>query len=183
MPVHDRTVPVHDRTVPVHERTVHEHERTVPIHALRAAQAVKGTGRAALEARNGTLKQVKSDMRNYLVFAQQSADADEEQAARIFASAGLQVKRFTPFDKPDLALFPGAASGSVRARARSRGRGATCWWAFSLDKATWVVAPATRIPQASIDGLAPGTLYYFRLQTLTKAGLSDWSQIVSFRAT
>ncbi len=74
----------------------------------------------------------------------------------------------------------GATSGAVSARAKSRGRGATYWWECSTDQKTWAGSPATRIAQASFANLTPGTLYYFRFQALTKAGLSDWSQIVSF---
>ena len=152
------------------------------LDALRAAQAVKGTGPAAIALRNTALKQVKRDMTNFRIFVQQSADANEAQAASIIAGAGMLVKKVTVSNKPDLALFQGATTGSATARAKSRGRGVTYWWAFSSDQKTWSSAPATRIAQTSFANLTPGTLYYFRFQALTKACLSDWSQIVSFMA-
>ncbi len=150
------------------------------LDALRAAQAVKGTGKAAIEARNLTQKQVKRDMENYRIFAQQLADANPAQAAEIIASAGLFVKKGTSFRKPNLAIAQGETSGSVIVRAKSRGRGTTYWWQISTDEKSWLSSPATRIAKTTFAGLTPGTVYYFRFQTLTKAGLSDWSQVVGF---
>jgi hypothetical protein len=150
------------------------------LDALRTAQAAKGSGPAAIEARDLALKQVRRDMRNFLVFVQQNADANEAQAANIITSAGMFIKKVVVRDTPDLAIRQGATSGTAIARAKSRGRGATYWWAFSADEKTWIVVPATRKATASFANLTPGMVYYFRFQALTKAGLSDWSQIVSF---
>jgi hypothetical protein len=150
------------------------------LDALRGAQAVKGTGKPATAARNAALKQVKRDMENLRIFTQQLADANEAQAAQIIASAGMSVKKVAVRNKPDLAIVQGATTGSAIARAKSRGRGATYWWEYSTDQKTWTNAPVTRVAKTSFANLTPGTLYSFRFQTLTKAGLSDWSQIVGF---
>jgi Fibronectin type III domain len=150
------------------------------LDALRAAQAIKGNGPAAISARNDAQKQVRRDMINYRIFVQQSADANEAQAATIIASAGLALKKVTARTKPDLAIVQGATIGTAIARAKSRGPRATYWWSSSTDQKAWVSAPATRIAQATFAGLTPGTMYYFRFQVLTKAGLSDWSQVVGF---
>jgi hypothetical protein len=123
---------------------------------------------------------VKRDMENFRIFVQQNADTNEAQAAGIITSAGMLIKKVTVQDKPELALYQGATTGTARARAKSRGRGVTYWWEFSSDQKTWSSASATRVANTSFANLTPGTLYYFRFQALTKAGLSDWSQIVSF---
>jgi hypothetical protein len=150
------------------------------LDALRAAQAVKGTGPAAVQSRNNARKQVRRDMENLRIFAQQLADANPAQAALIIASAGMYVKKVTVRIKAELAIVQGATTGSAIARAKSRGPRTTYWWQVSTDMKTWVAGPTTRVAHASFANLTPATLYYFRFQTLTKAGMSDWSQIISF---
>ncbi len=152
----------------------------IDLDALRAAQAAKGGGPAAIEARNVALKQVKRDLVNLRIFAQQLADANEAQAAEIIASAGMSVKKVTVRQKAELSLAQGATTGSAIARAKSSGPRSTYWWEYSVDQKTWSSAPVTRVANTSFAGLTPGVLYYFRFQALTKAGLSDWSQVVSF---
>ncbi len=55
---------------------------------MRIGEPVKGTGPAAIAARDAALKQVKRDMVNLRIFAQQLADANEAQAAEIAEHAG-----------------------------------------------------------------------------------------------
>jgi hypothetical protein len=150
------------------------------LDALRASQAVKGNGTQAVSARNDALKTVRRDLENLRICTQQAADANPELAATIIVSAGMYVKIVPVRNKADLAVVQGASSGSAIARAKSRGRGATYWWEVSSDQKTWSSAPVTRIATASFAGLTPGTTYYFRFQVLTAAGLSDWSQNISF---
>jgi hypothetical protein len=40
-----------------------------------------------------------------------------------------------------------------------------------------------RVATMTFEGLTPGTTYAFRFKTLTRAGISDWSQIVAFMVT
>ena len=80
---------------------------------------------------------------------------------------------------PDFAVKQGAASGEAVARAKSRGSGTTYWFASSSDGKTWVVGPASRKATFVFTGLPAAATSYFRFQTLTKTGLSDWSQPIS----
>jgi hypothetical protein len=150
------------------------------LDALRAAQALKGNGPAAVAARNVALKQVKRDFENLRIYTQQCADSNESEAAAIIAAAGMYVKKVAVRVKPDFAVVQGATTGSAIARAKSRGRGVTYWWEVSTDQKTWQGSLPTRKATGTFANLTPGTLYYFRFQVLTKAGMSDWSQVIAF---
>jgi hypothetical protein len=108
------------------------------------------------------------------------ADNDPDKAAEIITAAGLGIKKVAVRNKPDLEIRQGATSGSAIAIAKSRGKGTTYWWAISMDQKSWTGSGPTRTAKQSFANLTPGTIYYFRFQTLTKDGMSDWSQIVAF---
>jgi hypothetical protein len=57
---------------------------------------------------------------------------------------------------------------------------ATYYWGFSLDQRGWTSAADSMTARVTIAGLTPGQTYYFRYRTLTRKGMSDFSQIVSF---
>jgi hypothetical protein len=147
---------------------------------LRAKQAARRGGPAAIAARNSALQLVRLDIEGFRVFVQQLADATPDKAAEIITAAGMRVKKVRVTNKPDFEMRQGDASGSAVAIAKSRGKGTTYWWAFSSDQKSWTVTTPTRTASQSFANLTPGTMYYFRFQTLTKDGLSDWSQIVAF---
>jgi hypothetical protein len=150
------------------------------LNTLRETQAAKDTGPAAVEARDVALRQVRRDLENLRISAQQAADANQEHAALVIESAGMYVKKAPARTKADFAIRQGAASGLATAQVRSRGRGATYWWVYSVDQRSWATTPATRTATTGFANLTPGTTYYFRFQVLTPAGLGDWSQIISF---
>ncbi len=56
---------------------------------------------------------------------------------------------------------------------------ATYYWEMSSDQKVWSSLPETTKSFTSVAGLTPGQTYYFRLRTLTRAGKSDYTQIVS----
>jgi hypothetical protein len=156
---------------------------TADNNTLRAKQAARGTGPAAINARDDALKQVKKNAENFRIFTQQVADANPSQAATIITSAAMFVKKVVVRQKPDFAVVEGLTSGTATANVKSRGRGATYFWSFSSDGKVWVaLALPTRKATATFTNLTPGTLYYFRFQVLTKTGMSDWSQVLSLIA-
>jgi hypothetical protein len=55
-------------------------------------------------------------------------------------------------------------------------------WQMSTDGKTWTALPPSVKASSVVTGLVPGTLYYFQVRTLTVAGLSEWSVIVSIIA-
>jgi hypothetical protein len=110
---------------------------------------------------------------------QQTADADPAHAGAIIESTGMFVHAVTMPVIPDFAVKQGAVSGEVVARVKSRGKGTTYWFASSSDGKTWVVGPAGRKATFAFTGLPAVATSWFRFQTLTKKGLSDWSQPIS----
>jgi hypothetical protein len=79
----------------------------------------------------------------------------------------------------DFAVKQGGVSGEAVARAKSRGHGTTYWFASSSDGKSYVVAPPVRKATFVFTGLPAAATSWFRFQTLTKTGLSDWSQAIS----
>ena len=53
---------------------------------------------------------------------------------------------------------------------------------MSTDQKTWTACPNVMKCKTTVPGLTVGTTYYFRVQTQTNKGLSDWSMVVSFVA-
>jgi hypothetical protein len=133
----------------------------------------------AAEARTAELKDTKPLVEGLLQIVQQTADADPAHAVAIIESAGMFARIVTMPAIPDFSAKQGAASGEVVTRVKSRGHGTTYWFASSSDGKTWVVAPASRKATFVFTGLPAGATSWFRFQTLTKKGLSDWSQPIS----
>jgi hypothetical protein len=53
-------------------------------------------------------------------------------------------------------------------------------WQYSTDQKTWTPIPATLQAKTGVSGLTAGTVYYFRVQPLTRTGEQNWSGLVSF---
>jgi hypothetical protein len=148
--------------------------------ALRNAQSLKGNGKAATKARNVAMKTMKRDLQQLLSYVQGVCDANPLEAAAILASIAMYAKAFSAHDVPDLQVRQGPVTGSAVGRVKSRGPRATYWWQTSTDQKSWSTGAPTRKATESFANLTPGTTYYFRYQVLTAAGMSDWSQIISF---
>ena len=97
----------------------------------------------------------------------------------IIQSAGMEVRKTTLHDKAALAVKAGTVSGTVNLAAKAAGARASYTWQYSTDQKTWTTVPPTLKAKTGIAGLTVNTLYYFRVQPLTKTGVEDWSQIVS----
>jgi hypothetical protein len=48
-----------------------------------------------------------------------------------------------------------------------------------LDQKAWNSAASTLQGKTTIAGLTPGAVVYFRHRMVTKAGETDWSQVVN----
>ena len=88
-------------------------------------------------------------------------------------------KTVTPKPKQDLALKPGTISGAVNVVAKAGAARASYDWEWSTDQKTWTTLPSTLQAHTTIQGLVAGTTIYVRHRVVTKAGVGDWSQIVS----
>ena len=139
--------------------------------ALDAAEALVLTRtRGTAESRDDKLAAVRVDLDSLRAYVQQVADANP---------AGMSVQKPGVHTKGEFVAKQGSVSGSVHLVAKAAGDRASYDWQYGTDAKSWTVAPPTLQAKTDIQGLVPATLYYFRVRSLTKAGLGDFSQVGS----
>jgi hypothetical protein len=151
------------------------------ISALGTAEAaVLSRLKGAVETRDAKLAIVRTDLETLRTYVQGIADAaNPTNAAAIIESAGMSVRKTLERDKPALAAKQGSVSGTVNLAAKAAAPRAAYAWQYSTDQKTWTSLPPTLQAKTGASGLTAGTVYYFRVQALTKAGEQDMSDIVS----
>jgi hypothetical protein len=112
-------------------------------------------------------------------YVQEVADGSPGQQASVIARAGMSVKNARGPSKAGFEAKQGPVSGAVLLSARAERTRASYEWQYSLDQQTWLSAPPTVRADTSIRGFLPATRVFFRYRTVTKAGVSDWSDVVS----
>jgi hypothetical protein len=163
-------------------------------------------GTAAL--RDARLAAVRSDLEQLRSYVQRIADAHHDAASEgsphrgqhldgtsaavprrgqhwaeakaIIESAGMSVKRPGLHDKQPLVVKAGPAAGSVVVVAMAAGDRATYEWQYSRVGEPWIDLQPTRQAKTAVYGLVQGHTYQFRVRSVTKAGRSDFGQVVSF---
>ena len=143
----------------------------------KAATRVKGA--AAL--RDARLAKVKDDLAQYRVYVQSVvlASASSIDAAALVESANMSLRRPTIRNTPEISAKNADVSGKVVLAAKSLGPFVVYSWEYSLDQANWTPMPTTRKARTELTGLTMATMYYFRFRADTRAGLQDYSQVVS----
>ena len=151
------------------------------VAALNTAEtAVLSRTKGAVETRNAKLAVVRTDLDNLKAYVQSVASmASPSDADAIIESSGLTIRKVTQNSKPALAAKQGSVSGSVNLVAKSAAKRAAYTWQYSTDQKTWTALPETIQSKAGVSGLTAGTTYFFRVQSVTKDGLGNWSQTVS----
>ncbi len=153
------------------------------ITALDAAESVVLTGViGAVEARDIKKEVVLKDMRLYKAYVQGVADNNPSNAAQIIKSAGMGIKQKGSYTRPEFNVTHGKVSGTIALVVKAVGKRASYEWQMSTDAKTWTNLPNTLTCKTSVDGLIPGTTYYFRYNTVTKSGEGSWSQVVTILA-
>lgn len=154
------------------------------IAALNVAEtAALSRAKGAVANRNAKLLVVRSDLENMRVYVQTVAHAaNPTNSEAIIQSAGMAVRKTTLHDKAALSVRLGSVSGTVNLAAKSAGSKAAYTWQYSTDQKTWTTLPETLKAKTGLTGLTAGTMYYFRVQALTRTALLDWSQIVALMA-
>ncbi len=81
--------------------------------------------------------------------------------------------------KPELEAKQGAVSGLVRLIALAVPSAALYFWEYSVDQVAWSAGAQSAQAHASVAGLTPGKVYYFRFRVFKRDGTttSD-SQVV-----
>jgi hypothetical protein len=148
-------------------------------YAAAVAAAPKG-GPAAKAVRASARKPVVDDLRLIQGYAQSVAimQTSAEDAIAVILSAGLVVKKIGKRAKRAFAAKNSGIPGTVLVVAEALRSQATFYFQYSLDQKTWMSAPDSMKASVTITGLTTMQLYYFRYRTLTRAGLSDFSQVV-----
>ncbi len=132
--------------------------------------------RGTATARDEALQRVREAMNGYQQYVQQRADADPEAAASNITGAGLRVRLPSTRRKAAFTAKTGPKSGQVVVEVKAPAKRASYLWESSSDGGkTWVVRARTLQANATIDGLPVGQYVTFRVQVLTKDGLSDRS--------
>jgi hypothetical protein len=154
---------------------------TADVAALNTAEtAVITRVKGAVETRNAKLAVVRSDLDSLKTYVQMVASTvAPELAQALIQSAGMTSRKVTVHDKPALEAKVGSVSGTVNLIAKAAARTACYEWEYSTDQKTWTPMPMTLKAKTGLSGLTVGTTYYFRVQSLTRLGLGNWSQIVS----
>jgi hypothetical protein len=154
---------------------------TTDNNALSTAQTLATSKlKGAVADRNAKRVIVVSDLKQLVAYVEGVADANSADAQTIIESAGMTVKKtVTPKPKQDLALKPGPVSGAVKVVAKAAATRSSYEWEWSTDQKTWTALPSTIQAKTTIQGITPGTTIYVRRRVVTKAGVGDWSQIVS----
>lgn len=148
------------------------------IDALETSQSATLTRtKGSAAARDLDCAQVTQDLRHLGAYVQQVADADPSRAEAIIESSGFHVKKVGARSKNELAVTQGDVSGAAHLVAKAPVRRGSYDWQYSTDGETWTNAPSTLGATTDITGLTPGKRYAFRFRSLTKSGLTDWSQI------
>ena len=153
---------------------------TNDIAALDAAEALAlGKGKGTANARNAKKAVVIRDLQLLRNYVQMIADNDADHAEQIITSALMAIKKLTPRQKRETAVKQGIGSGIVELFAVRAAAKALYQWQMSTDMKVWTNLPQTFLTKTTVTGLVAGTTYYFRYQVVTRAGVSDWSQIIS----
>jgi len=145
--------------------------------AIQEAKTQKDTGNAVAQARQAVIDAI-GHVVDYANTVVEKLPADAGRT--VLQSGGLEPKKVTARNLPDLAVKYGGLMGAVLLVARSMGKGSAYAFAFSTDQKSWTPCPTSLKVKTTVSGLTVGTTYYFRVQATTKKGLQDWSTIVSF---
>jgi hypothetical protein len=147
------------------------------LEAADVAATIGGPGaRAERDAKRAFVHQALHTLKNYV---QHLADANGPEAAAIVQRAGMSVKDARGPSKLPFDLKQGPVSGSLRLRARAAKTRVSYDWQYSLDGESYVDFARTVRADAELKGLVPGTRVFVRYRCVSKAGVSDWSQVLS----
>jgi len=146
-----------------------------------AAQTATKTRTAGTVAvRNAARTALRVALSTEKATIQQLADANPEQAEALVASVGMSARMTATHVKPPFAAKSGAISGSVDLAVKAAATRASYEWAWSGDGGhTWTPVLPTLKAKTTITGLPVATTCQFRYRSVTKDGVSDWSQVIT----
>lgn len=103
-----------------------------------------------------------------------------EESIAVILGGGMMIKKVGKHFKPDLNAKNSNIPGTVSLSAHAMKKRGVWYFEYSTDQKTWVLGAEELKSRAKLTGLTTMTTYYFRYRMRTsKAGLGDYSQIVS----
>lgn len=151
------------------------------INALDEAELMVATRvKGAAAARNAKKMQVIYDIDHLCDYVNGVVQKIPDVAARVavIESANMSVKKVPQRSTPDLSAKSTGVSGEVALTAKSQGPTTVYYWEHSPDQVAWSAAPETLKASTTIAELPWAKMRYFRYRTLSRAGKSDYSQVV-----
>ena len=136
-------------------------------------------GMGAIDQRDVALMVVRADMRLLKAYVQNRADANLAESKSIITSSGMGVGKKKAKGKAHVAVKDGKTPGSVVLDCKALRRPVVYRWQMSTNQEAWSDLEESFKASLTVEGLTPATIYYFRLRTMTRNGLSDWSVVVS----
>lgn len=135
----------------------------------------------AAAARDAARRALWSLLSRLKAYVQGVADDNAENAVAIIESSGMSVQPKGARVKPPFSVSPGRNRGTAILVVKAVAKDATYHWQKSEDGGlTWIDLPPTLQAKTTVPNLVPGKEYLFRYRTLAHAGLSDWSDPISF---
>ena len=130
--------------------------------------------------RDAKVRELTDSLHTCRGYVEGVANLDPSTATATVQLAGFQVRKpAARQNKPDLEARQGAVSGTVLLIAKATGPRSSYMWQWSLDQKVWTDLPPTLVARTSMVNLAVPVMHFFRFRSLTRAGLADWSQVVS----
>ena len=158
---------------------------TTKIADLQTAETLARTGAVgSAAARDVVYNAVLAYMRSYQIYVQTLADglSTKARAIGIIAASGFGLKVDGVRIKSPLSVIPGAASGTVILNSKAARSKALYNWQKGYEVAgivVWADLPSSTKSKVLISSLTLNLRTYFRNRTLTKNGLSGWSDAVT----
>ena len=119
-------------------------------------------------------KVVRKDLRLLCQYVGQIADENPDHDEAIILSAGFTVARVGRRTKPPIEAKQDKQSSAVLLTARAVRGARLYYWQVSVDGQTWTDLGDTPISKMTKTGLAPHTLYYFRVRARTRTGITEY---------
>jgi hypothetical protein len=151
-----------------------------------ALTANEGGSPAETAALEGAAKLVRQDFHMLGKYVEGTLRASPlEDAPAVLANILMYVSKVGQRSpKAELALTHGATAGTALATALAVDQATAYFWEVSADQQSFAVGATTSQAHATLSGLTPGKLYYFRLRALKRDGtMTSYSQVVSFMVT
>ena len=133
----------------------------------------------AVEDRNVKERDLRGSLHMTCAYVENQANLVPGTAPATIKAAGLLVRKVAVHTKLDFQVKQGAVSGTVILVAKAAAARASYDWQCSLDQKAWTDLPPTLKARTSMVNLAVPVMHSFRYRALTKAGVADWSQVVS----